>query len=270
MKATVYLTLLWLFSALFLAHANEVNNPSMEGTFYFYQDPLGDVAEAWTGFSESSCYFSKGSYAHDGSKSQEIIWNGWGYESFGVDGIYQQLNNLQPGKSYMYSAWFKLNFYAYGGVCPIPGFVNGNVSITCGIGADANGGTDYAAVSNWSQTTEDGWGEWYEGSWINITSFFSTNVTTPTIFIKLDGYGDAVEECEDPGCPDPPCFYPEPAPWDAYCCLDDVFVQLMEVGPTARSKLLRRCLPMVPAIVWLQLRFWIPATIQLKIFQFRK
>jgi len=209
---TVFTILLTLIIPLF-AYGNNVNNPSMEGAFIL-QAP-GYVAEYWSDFGSGSGSYAQGSYAHDGSKSQQISWDGLGYESFGPDGIYQQISSLQPGQSYRVSVWFKFRFEAM----LMMGWASGEM--TFGVGIDPNGGTDPAMVDNWDEVTDYGY-EYYEGPWLNVVTFFSPNDTTATLFIKASGYGDAMDEVM-PG-------YPEPAYWDAYCYIDDVVVTLAEIG----------------------------------------
>ena len=215
---------LWLLLLMpVLGHANLANNPSMEGPF-ISQPPPGDVAEYWTAWTEaggaSAGDFSQGSVAHDGTKSQEIQWDGWGYESFGHDGIYQQISSLQPGQAYRVSVWFKFHFSAQAA----SGGAYGN--IYCKVGTDPNGGTDPDVVTNWNSALEDGGGDLYEGPWFNVVTLFSPEGTTATVFIMVNGNGDAVQE--DWMCPEPPCAIP--AYWDAYCYIDDVLLETFEIG----------------------------------------
>ncbi len=208
----IYAILLSLIIPLF-AYGNEVNNPSMEGAF-ISQPPLGYVAEYWTGWGETGWFWENTDYAHDGSKSQEIHWSPavGGFESFGPDGIYQQISSLQPGQSYRVSVWFKFRFDV-----PI-GWGQGN--ITCRVGTDPNGGTNPDVVTNWTGVSDSG-GEWYNGPWLNVVTYFSPNGSTATLFIKADGSGEAW--AEDPE--------PMEAGWMAWCCIDDANVSLIQISP---------------------------------------
>jgi len=223
---TKLLTLCVLFVWFILSAASawaSVNNPSMEGNF-IYQNPLGDVAEYWTGWEEGyNGYFSEGSYAHDGIKSQEIEWYQSGSWNLGPDGIYQTINSLEPGQIYCFSAWFKFRFETM----ILIGWSEGG--ITFSVGTDPNGGTNPDVVTNWTSVSDGGYG-WYEGPWLNAVTFFSATGPATTIFIKVDGVGYA--EQEDPYCPEPPCP-PIPAYWDAFCYIDDVVVSQIEIGPAS-------------------------------------
>jgi len=216
MKRTIIIASLCVLGLTLAGYGNEANNPSMEGNF-IYQDPLGDVAEYWTGwrgaYSYLHGYFSEEtSYAHDANKSQEVSWNGFGPEEFGPDGIYQQISSLQAGQSYRAAVWFNCDFYYYGDY--------GYCDIICSVGIDPNGGTNPDAVTDWA----DRYWDW--GSWFCVPTFFSPTGSAATIFIKVTGFGDAW--WEDWQCPEPPCMYP--ADWDAYCYIDDVVVDPFEVG----------------------------------------
>ncbi len=195
-----------------LAYANLANNPSMEGAF-IYQDPLGFVAEGWTAWTEEYwyrlCFFAEGTCAHDGLKSQWIgLWGAQeGYYSFGDDGIYQQINSLQPGQGYQASVWFKYFFEADSWYCVS--------EVTCSVGIDPNGGTDPNVVTDWVSVTDSTHEPRYEGPWLNVRTFFSPNGSIATIFAKIHGYGDAEEEGPSG---------PIPAPWGADCYIDDVAV----------------------------------------------
>jgi hypothetical protein len=205
---------------------NPINNYSMEGNF-IYQDPLGYIAEYWTGWEEGyNGYFSEDTYyAHDGSKSHKISWSNYGYSEFGPDGIYQQISSLQPGQAYLVSVWFKYLFQSFG-------MMWGEGDITFSVGTDPNGGTDPDVVTNWTSVSDSAWGGYYEGPWLNVVTFFSATGSTTTLFIKASGSGNA--EQEDPYCPEPPC--PQmPAPWDAYCYIDDVVIHQIEIDPASST-----------------------------------
>jgi len=196
---------------------NSFCNPSMEDTF------INGIAKYWGGWGDGS-FEEEVFYAHEGSKSQEINWLscGPGPDTFGPAGIYQQITQLQQGQIYCISAWFKFRFEAY---MAFGGWANGNIQV--GIGVDPNGGTNPDNVTDWSTQTDSTGSMSYEGPWLNVITFFSPNDTNSTLFIKANGDGDAQEE--DWECPDPPCI--GPAPWGAYCYIDDVNVQLAQPNP---------------------------------------
>ena len=198
-----------------------LGNPSMEGNF-ISQDPLGNVAEYWTGWGVGYYYeyFWEGDYAHDGTKSQEVYWNRYGWQQFGPSGIYQTINSLEPGQIYCFSAWFKFRFETMGW---------GNCDITFSVGTDPNGGTNPDVVTNWNSVSDISSGGWYEVPWINVVTFFSATGSTTTLFIKASGTGNAEEYC-----PEPPCS-PIPAYWNAYCYIDDVVVRQIEIGPATST-----------------------------------
>ncbi|MHC4529104.1 MAG: Ig-like domain-containing protein, partial [Planctomycetota bacterium] len=216
MRPAIFLASLSVLGFVPLLYGNEVNNPSMEGNF-IYQDPLGDVAEYWTGWrpggSGPQGHFSQGSHAHDGTKSQEIRWSGFGEEEFGYHGIYQQIDSLQAGQHYRASVWFKYRFETEGD--------EDYSRLTCGVGSDPNGGTDPGTVSNWTSVS-DTVRRWEDGTWHNVITFFSPTGTIATIFIRVDGWGSASRVIFEPP-------YIEPAAWDIYCYIDDVVVQLLEI-----------------------------------------
>jgi len=234
MKERNLYPILLLFFTSALAFGNLAQNPSMEGNFV-YQDPLGEVAEYWTGWSGGylqpyffgyyNSYYAY--YAHEGNKSQYVGWHSQepgNIEFFGPDGIYQQINYLQPGQIYRVSVWFKYFFH----IPPWPGWRTfGYSCITHSVGMDPNGGTNPDVVTNWSSLEVSINCEYfYDGPWLNLVAFFSPKVNTATLFIKLDGsgWGGAEEEC-----PEPPCEG-MPAPWDAVCYIDDVVVEPIQIG----------------------------------------
>jgi hypothetical protein len=176
-----------------------MNNPSMENF-------IGGVAEYWAGWTGSST-FSKGLYAHDGAKSQQIGWNGYGWSQFGPGGVYQQISSLEPGRVYRLSAWFKYRFEPQG---------NGWSDVTCSAGTDPAGGTNPNVVTDWMSVSDSAFG-WYEGSWLNVVTFFSPTGPAVTIFIKAEGYGYAEME-------------PMQASWGAYGYIDNVTIDTVETG----------------------------------------
>jgi len=182
-------------------------NLSMEGAFT-YQHPLGNVAEAWTGY--GSGYFSKGSHVHHGVKSQQDSWSGVGYETFGPDGIYQQIESIESGRIYQVSAWFSLDSQYYG--------MWGGAWITCRVGVDPNGGTSPDAVTNWMSDSDDG-----SATCKKTSTFFLANGAPATIFIEVTGRGSSFSDCPFPWAP---CS----EPWDAQCHIDDVNMSVVEIG----------------------------------------
>ena len=198
-----------------LVFGNLVQNPSMEGSF-ISQPPLGEVAEYWTGWSNADepGSFSEGGYAHDAFKSQAISWHGSGMEGFGPEGIYQQVGSLQPGQIYRVSVWFKFHFER-------GGLTWGWGNITCRTGADPDGGTDPDSVTNWNSVSDYADCDYYEGSWLNVVTFFSTNGSAASIFIEVDGVGWALMNTPEGEIP---------APLDAYCCIDDVIFEPIQIG----------------------------------------
>ena len=228
--STQILWLLLLTPALGYA-ANLVNNPSMEGSF-ISQPPLGNVAQYWTAWTEAvppasiAGGFWQGNDAHDASKSQEIQWSGSGTEDFGDDGIYQQINSLQSGQIYRVSVWFKFSFNAYLNW----GWSDG--SIICRVGVDPNGGTDPNVVTSWADDYDSADSDLYEGSWFNVVLFSPANATTATVFIEAYGSGDAWNEGGGEGVAagEVPAAGESPAAWEAYCYIDDVNFQLIQIS----------------------------------------
>jgi hypothetical protein len=199
-----------------LAYGNFVDNPSMESNF-IYQDPLGDVAEYWTGWTEAdgpyAGDFSQGSVAHNANKSQEIQWDGFGWEHFGPDGIYQQITSLQPGQTYRVSVWCKCNITTGGD--------SAYANIICSIGTDTNGGTNPDVVDNWVSVSEYAYGSSGESPWFRGMAVFSAYTSIATIFIKVSGDGDAEVWFEGPW----------PDSWNAFGYIDDVNVLPIQISP---------------------------------------
>jgi hypothetical protein len=185
-----------------LAHGNLVRNPSMEGDFD------GGVADYWIRWGQDNASFSEGSYAHSGSKSQEMCWYG-SHRSFGADGVYQQISSLQRGQYYRISVWFKFHFEALG-----PNAM-GYGEITCSVGIDPNGGTDPNVVTDWVGVSDDGW-----AIYRNVATSFSAITSEATIFIKAAGRGSSWVHL-------PPDYEPWDGEWLAYCYIDDVVVEAM-------------------------------------------
>ena len=176
-RETFLFTLLLLFVSA-LAHGNPVQNPSMEGSFVS-QDPLGSVAEAWTGYGSGA--FSSGTTAHHGAKSQQTSWSGEGHGELGPDGIYQQIDSLESGRIYKASVWFRFDFQPHGDW--------GAGAITCRLGTDPNGGTIPDVVADWVSNSDGG-----SSTWKEIVAFFASNGEAATLFIEVAGYGDAQTE----------------------------------------------------------------------------
>ncbi len=227
-KAVFAIVLSLIFTIVSPLFGNEVANPSMEGSF-ISQGSLGSVAEnwkAWQGDTDNGFFpspnFSQSPYGyfHTGTKSQAIEWEGYGPQTFADGGIYQQLTGLQTGKTYNASAWFDF------------AFIGGDVSQatwiylerTSSIGLDLNGGTDPAAVSNWAgiyHNTYTLYDYTYDSGWFNLNTNFIATDSTATLFIKIQGFGDAAG---------PDSFWPEETvmyPWLASCYVDDVDVQIV-------------------------------------------
>ena len=230
-KTKIYIGMLICLSICYSAKAGPpadscpsgLCNRSMEDTF------INGVAKYWG--SSGSGYFNEHTYyVHEGNKSQEISWNGFGSEEFGPSVIYQSITALQPSASYLVSAWFKFRFEAMMGG---EGWIIGEIEFS--VGSDPNGGTNPDVVNNWMSVQDSAYG-YYEGDWQKITTFLSPVNDTATLFIKCEGTGDAVTE--EPGCTpgcdpyvDPGCIpcEPMPAPWDAFCYIDDVNLQSLEI-----------------------------------------
>jgi hypothetical protein len=233
MKATclvaVFVTIL---SVSFQAYGdqmdNMVANPSMEGNFNMY-----GVAEGWTAWnSGGSGNFVSGAAPNDGSKSQQfhIVGTGVGWDA----GIYQQMISLEPGKTYEASAWFQYDFWLSPAGPLLAGGLNGQCSPTFSIGIDTSGGTNPSAVTEWTSISDasSGYGSSSFEQWIQVATSFTSDSTTATLFIKLNGSAHGEGEYYigfPPGPPGDPSFPPPitmmgPATVDVTLNIDDVVV----------------------------------------------
>ena len=194
-----------------LLQANLIRNPSMEGDFR-EGDFDNDVADCWQCWGPG--LFLEGARAHSGSKSQLILWWGYGEEEFGPTGLYQQLVGLQPGYDYSVSVWLKYGFqtWAWDSSC----------TFICSVGVDPTGGTDPGDVAywDWASVEEYTTSSDYEGPWVNITTTFTPDASVATIFIKVAGWGRAHMGGDDPFGPPP-----EDIDWETFFYIDDVVVE---------------------------------------------
>jgi len=218
-------------------YENLAENPSMEGSF-IPQDPMGNVAEYWTGWEGEGWWgdslegeFSQGDIAHTGGKSQKIKWDnpypdppGKGEASFGYDGVYQQIDQFQPGQIYRASFWFKGEMWT-------ESYSYAHISILGGIGVDSNGGANPNAVTHWSEVWKQANSSWahpdpLELPWSQVTVCFSPSGSTATIFIRMWGNGHSYDEYP---LPDGTINYIANA-WYIEGYIDDAVVESVEIG----------------------------------------
>ena len=221
---------------------NPVENPSMEGSFVS-QDPFGNVAAHWTAWNQrASAYAYEGEFlentdpneVHEGNKSQEILWEEshgrLGSQDIGWDGMFQQIDALQPGNLYRASVWFTGQYL--GLVGPPPNDSGVSMHLTGSIGVDPDGGASPDAVGYWV------WEELSEVyayperpdvlPWCQRSVVFSPSETTATVFIRMSGWISHTGYRPDPTTGED---YPVGLPWELAAYIDDVLVESAEIGP---------------------------------------
>ena len=214
-----------------LARANVVDNPSMEGSF-ITQDPFGDVAEHWVPWYQQKNWGLRGDFSensnpewsHAGDKSQLILWDGFWMQNIGYDGMYQQVDSLQPGDVYRASVWFRGRYLGAAGAPGASLFLRGS------IGTDPHGGASPDAVTHWDSAETMGvysLSSWDVLPWCHMCVIFSPSDSTATVFVSI--WGNAINEGWD--------YNPTTGTddlagrsWTVGAYIDDVVVEPVEIG----------------------------------------
>jgi hypothetical protein len=152
-----------------------IQNPSFEGSF------VNGVASQWTPYNGPS--LGIGTVCHQGTKSQQMRIDGYGYMDFGPFGIYQVLSDLQPGQNYIVSVWASrvvvCDWAPYWGQSKFGVGINQS-----GINNPRDPSTIWASSNPW--TDNGGPSEGFE----RIDIRFAAQTTTAVLFLELQGWGD--------------------------------------------------------------------------------